>query len=326
MGRVEPGDGRVQAAARDDQQREAGAPLLIVNANRTSFIERHGFLPMVLRTANRATPRRRAQLRGRSTATDVCNCTDHVFLERFHCRPEAVAVVNCHAMKSGWGIADLHRDFEALSLRHRRGARQDHVGRDHGGSQGTDRRATSLCSPSWSTSPERRPTSRPATCAGSRRCCARSARSSAARSPSWSRPERADFARVFAVSQNERPVRLFTSIHQARDWLARGAHIDGEQVPPPPAPQRRHAVVRSRSREAVLIRRRQRRALGRCRPRRPADRPGSWRGAPTSSRRVMMLPVWVLMSELEFAPKEHRASSARLPAGVMCAPPRRLRS
>lgn len=72
-------------------------------------------------------------------------------------------------------------------------------------------------------------------------------------------PERADFARVFAVSQNERPVRLFTSIHQARDWLARGAHIEAEQTPPP-APT---GVTpwSDPAREAVLIRRRQRRAL-----------------------------------------------------------------
>ena len=42
MGGVEPGDGRVETAARDHHQRETGAPLLVVDANRTLFIERHG--------------------------------------------------------------------------------------------------------------------------------------------------------------------------------------------------------------------------------------------------------------------------------------------
>ena len=70
-------------------------------------------------------------------------------------------------------------------------------------------------------------------------------------------PERADFARAFAVSQNERPVRLFTSIHQARDWLTHGAHIEAEQPPPAAA----GAPWSDPDREAVLIRRRQRRAL-----------------------------------------------------------------
>ena len=73
-------------------------------------------------------------------------------------------------------------------------------------------------------------------------------------------PERADFARVFAVSQNERPVRLFTSIHQARDWLAHGAHVDGEQGSPPAAANG-GTPWSDPDREAVLIRRRQRRAL-----------------------------------------------------------------
>ena len=79
-------------------------------------------------------------------------------------------------------------------------------------------------------------------------------------------PERADFARAFAATQTERPVRLFTSIHQARDWLTRGAHIEAEQAPPP-APS---GVTpwSDPQREAVLIRRRQRRALAA-----PASRP-----------------------------------------------------
>ncbi len=73
-------------------------------------------------------------------------------------------------------------------------------------------------------------------------------------------PERADFARVFAVSQNERPVRLFTSIHQARAWLPHGAPTDAEQAPPPAATTG-GAPWSDPGREAVLLRRRQRRAL-----------------------------------------------------------------
>jgi hypothetical protein len=72
-------------------------------------------------------------------------------------------------------------------------------------------------------------------------------------------PTRADFARAFAATQTERPVRLFTSIHQARDWLAHGAHIEADETPPP-APS---GVTpwSDPGREAVLIRRRQRRIL-----------------------------------------------------------------
>ena len=80
-------------------------------------------------------------------------------------------------------------------------------------------------------------------------------------------PERADFARAFAVSQNERPVRLFTSIHQARDWLTHGAHIEAEQTPP--AAPTGVTPWSDPAREAVLIRRRQRRALSA-----PASRAG----------------------------------------------------
>jgi hypothetical protein len=72
-------------------------------------------------------------------------------------------------------------------------------------------------------------------------------------------PERADFARAFAVSQQDRPVRLFTSIHQARDWLSHGAQEEMEQ-------QQRSLPANGTpwsdpDRQAVLIRRRQRRAL-----------------------------------------------------------------
>jgi hypothetical protein len=79
-------------------------------------------------------------------------------------------------------------------------------------------------------------------------------------------PERTDFARAFAVTQTDRPVRLFTSLHQARDWLAHGAHIEAQQAPPVAA----NGVTpwSDPDREAVLIRRRQRRALAM-----PASRP-----------------------------------------------------
>jgi hypothetical protein len=70
-------------------------------------------------------------------------------------------------------------------------------------------------------------------------------------------PSRSDFARAFAVTQHDRPVRLFTSIHQARDWLARGGG-DAEQ-PASPAPA--GTPWSDPGREAVLIRRRQRRVL-----------------------------------------------------------------
>ena len=72
-------------------------------------------------------------------------------------------------------------------------------------------------------------------------------------------PERTDFARAFAVTQTDRPVRLFTSIHQARDWLSHGAHIEAQQAPPTVP----NGVTpwSDPDREAVLIRRRQRRTL-----------------------------------------------------------------
>lgn len=72
-------------------------------------------------------------------------------------------------------------------------------------------------------------------------------------------PTRADFARAFAVTQTERPVRLFTSIHQAREWLANGALIEAEQGSP--AAPKGGTPWSDPAREAVLIRRRQRRAL-----------------------------------------------------------------
>jgi hypothetical protein len=79
-------------------------------------------------------------------------------------------------------------------------------------------------------------------------------------------PARSDFARAFAVTQHDRPVRLFTSLHQARDWLAHGAHVDEARVPP--AAPEGVTPWSDPDREAVLIRRRQRRALPM-----PASRP-----------------------------------------------------
>jgi hypothetical protein len=69
-------------------------------------------------------------------------------------------------------------------------------------------------------------------------------------------PARSDFARAFAGTQRQRPVRLFTSIHQARDWLARGGE-DGPATTEAPA----GSPWSDPDREAVLIRRGQRRAL-----------------------------------------------------------------
>lgn len=69
---------------------------------------------------------------------------------------------------------------------------------------------------------------------------------------------RSDFARAFAVTQHDRPVRMFTSIHQARDWLAHGAQEEQGQ---PGASSANGTPWSDPAREAVLIRRRQRRAL-----------------------------------------------------------------
>ena len=74
MAGVEPGDGRVEAAARNDQQREARAPLFVVDADRTSFVDRHGFLPAVC--GPRTVPRGASGLN--CGGRNVCNCTDHV--------------------------------------------------------------------------------------------------------------------------------------------------------------------------------------------------------------------------------------------------------
>lgn len=78
-------------------------------------------------------------------------------------------------------------------------------------------------------------------------------------------PDHGEFARAFAVSQHDRPVRLFTSLRQARDWLASGAHAEeeGEAIAPPPRTGAASGVMpwSDPDREAVMIRRRQRRPL-----------------------------------------------------------------
>jgi hypothetical protein len=45
-------------------------------------------------------------------------------------------------------------------------------------------------------------------------------------------PTRGEFARAFKATQGERPVSLFKSLHEARDWLARGG------APSPAEPDR----------------------------------------------------------------------------------------
>jgi hypothetical protein len=85
-------------------------------------------------------------------------------------------------------------------------------------------------------------------------------------------PGRRDFARAFAVTQPDRPVSLFTSIHQARNWLARGGEAEhpspaaGQELPP--AQPAAGAPWSDPERQAVLIRRGQRRVLPR-----PSSRP-----------------------------------------------------
>src|SRR6516225_365696 len=46
--RRKPRDRRVEPAAGDHQQREAGAGLFVMDTNLASFIERHGFLPFAI--------------------------------------------------------------------------------------------------------------------------------------------------------------------------------------------------------------------------------------------------------------------------------------
>lgn len=69
-------------------------------------------------------------------------------------------------------------------------------------------------------------------------------------------PARSDFARAFAGTQRQRPVKLFVSIHQARDWLAKGGDDGGLTGTPAGG-----SPWTDPKREAVLIRGSQRRAL-----------------------------------------------------------------
>jgi hypothetical protein len=69
---------------------------------------------------------------------------------------------------------------------------------------------------------------------------------------------RTDFARTFAVTQNDRPVRLFTSIREARSWLGRG----GQDEQPTGSPAAADGTPWSDpERQATMIRGGQRRAL-----------------------------------------------------------------
>jgi len=75
-------------------------------------------------------------------------------------------------------------------------------------------------------------------------------------------PARGEFARAFKVTQDDRPVSLFTSLREARDWLARGgAASPAEPVQTEPAgstpwsdPQRERVLFRGDRRREVTIR------------------------------------------------------------------------
>jgi hypothetical protein len=65
-------------------------------------------------------------------------------------------------------------------------------------------------------------------------------------------PARGEFARAFKATQGDRPVSLFTSLHAARDWMARGgAPSPADSVP---AEQARGAPWSDPQRQAVLLR------------------------------------------------------------------------
>jgi len=75
-------------------------------------------------------------------------------------------------------------------------------------------------------------------------------------------PAHGEFARAFKATQDDRPVSLFTSLHEARNWLARG----GAPSPAEPAqaeqagsapwsdPQRQRVLFRGDRRREVAIR------------------------------------------------------------------------
>ena len=75
-------------------------------------------------------------------------------------------------------------------------------------------------------------------------------------------PARGEFARAFKATQDDRPVSLFTSLHEARDWLARGGapspadSMQAEQAGGTPwsDPQRQAMLFRGDRRRDVAIR------------------------------------------------------------------------
>ena len=75
-------------------------------------------------------------------------------------------------------------------------------------------------------------------------------------------PARGEFARAFKATQDDRPVSLFTSLHEARNWLARGgAPSPADSVQAEPAggtpwsdPQRQAVLLRGDRRRDVPIR------------------------------------------------------------------------
>jgi hypothetical protein len=75
-------------------------------------------------------------------------------------------------------------------------------------------------------------------------------------------PARPGFALLYAETQDKRRVRLFTSLHQARDWLLKTQRAGWQSAPRPGEPWS------DPEREATLYRRGQRRSVpvGRSRP------------------------------------------------------------
>jgi hypothetical protein len=75
-------------------------------------------------------------------------------------------------------------------------------------------------------------------------------------------PARGEFARAFKATQDDRPVSLFTSLHEARNWLARGgAPSPADSVQAEPAggtpwsdPQRQAVLFRGDRRRDIAIR------------------------------------------------------------------------
>jgi hypothetical protein len=67
-------------------------------------------------------------------------------------------------------------------------------------------------------------------------------------------PTRDEFARAFKATQGERPVSLFTSLHEARDWLARGGAPSTAPAEPVPTEQAGSAPWSDPHRQRVLFR------------------------------------------------------------------------